>query len=138
MSSPKEAQQAAELTYTISELAAEFGITARAIRFYEDQDLLQPERDGIKRVYLRRDRGRLKLILRGKRVGFSLSDIGEMLALYDPNNESREQLKLTLGKSRDRLAILRRQRQDIDEVIAELEDGCRQISDLMETQTETS
>ncbi|MDE0943709.1 MAG: MerR family DNA-binding transcriptional regulator [Alphaproteobacteria bacterium] len=138
MSGPKEAQQAAELTYTISELAAEFGITARAIRFYEDQDLLQPERDGIKRVYLRRDRGRLKLILRGKRVGFSLSDIGEMLALYDPNNESREQLKLTLGKSRDRLAILRRQRQDIDEVIAELEDGCRQISDLMETQTETS
>ena len=76
--------------------------------------------------------------MRGKRVGFSLSDIGEMLALYDPNNESREQLKLTLGKSRDRLAILRRQRQDIDEVIAELEDGCRQISDLMETQTETS
>jgi DNA-binding transcriptional MerR regulator len=138
MSGPKEAQQAAELTYTISELAAEFGITARAIRFYEDQDLLQPERDGIKRVYLRRDRGRLKLILRGKRVGFSLSDIGEMLALYDPNNESREQLELTLGKSRDRLAILRRQRQDIDEVIAELEDGCRQISDLMETQTETS
>ena len=137
MSGPKETEPAAELTYTISELATEFGITARAIRFYEDRNLLQPGRNGINRVYARRDRGRLKLFLRGKRVGFSLADIGEMLDLYDPNDEGREQLRLTLGKSRERLAILHQQRRDIDEVIAELENNCRQISDQLEARTNT-
>ncbi|MDP6692158.1 MAG: MerR family DNA-binding transcriptional regulator [Alphaproteobacteria bacterium] len=127
------AEPTAEATYTISELAAEFGITARAIRFYEDKKLLQPERNGLNRVYDRRDRGRLQLILRGKRVGFSLSDISEMLDLYDPTGEGREQLQLTLAKSRERLEILEQQRRDIDEVIDELRDNCKQISASLKT-----
>ena len=126
------AEPTAELTYTISELAAEFGITARAIRFYEDKKLLAPARRGMNRVYGRRDRGRLQLILRGKRLGFSLSDISEMLDLYDPNDEGREQLKVTLGKVRGRLRTLEQQRRDIDEVIMELRDSCGQISDILE------
>ncbi len=118
----------AGLTYTISELAHEFGVTARTIRFYEDKNLLQPERNGLARIYGRRDRGRLKLILRGKRLGFSLSDIGEMLDLYDPHGEGREQLKVMLEKSKQRLAVLEQQRRDIDEVIEELQDNCDQIT----------
>ncbi|MDA1101429.1 MAG: MerR family DNA-binding transcriptional regulator [Proteobacteria bacterium] len=125
------AEPTAELTYTISELAAEFGVTARAIRFYEDKKMLEPERNGMSRVYGRRDRGRLRLILRGKRLGFSLSDIGEMLDLYDPNDAKQEQLKIILGKSLARLRALEQQRRDIDELILELRDNCGQISDLI-------
>ena len=137
MPGSNNAEPTAEATYTISQLAAEFGITARAIRFYEDKKLLQPERNGQNRVYGRRDRGRLQLILRGKRVGFSLSDISEMLDLYNPNDEGREQLKLTLEKSRDRLAVLQQQRRDIDEGIDELHHNCNQISQFLEKQTAT-
>ncbi len=134
MPGSNNAEPTAEATYTISQLAAEFGITARAIRFYEDKKLLQPGRNGQNRVYGRRDRGRLQLILRGKRVGFSLSDISEMLDLYDPNDEGQEQMKLTLAKSRERLAVLEQQRRDIDEVIDELRDSCRQISNFLDRQ----
>jgi DNA-binding transcriptional MerR regulator len=125
------AEPTAELTYTISELAAEFGVTARAIRFYEDKKMLEPGRDGMNRVYRRRDRGRLRLILRGKRLGFSLSDIGEMLDLYDPDDMEREQLKVILEKSLVRLRVLEQQRQDVDEVIMELRDNCRHIKNLL-------
>ncbi|MBT3534136.1 MAG: MerR family DNA-binding transcriptional regulator [Rhodospirillaceae bacterium] len=128
MSGSNVAEPTAELTYTISELASEFGVTARAIRFYEDKNLLQPRRNGTARIYERRDRGRLELILRGKRLGFSLSDISEMLDLYDPHGEGREQLKVTLAKSRQRLAALEQQRRDIDDVIEELRENCSQIS----------
>ncbi|MFP6774467.1 MAG: MerR family DNA-binding transcriptional regulator [Alphaproteobacteria bacterium] len=116
------------LTYTISQLAAEFGVTARTIRFYEDKKLLQPQRNGLARVYGRRDRGRLKLILRGKRLGFSLTDISEMLDLYDPHGEGREQLLVMLEKSRQRLAELEQQRTDIDDVIEELQKNCSLIT----------
>ncbi len=129
------AAPATGLTYTIGELAAEFGVTVRAIRFYEDKNLLEPARNGIHRVYARRDRGRLRLILRGKRLGFSLSDIREMLSLYDLNDDGREQLKVTLEKSLKRLKLLRQQRRDIDEVIGELQDSCGQINDLLEKKT---
>jgi DNA-binding transcriptional MerR regulator len=117
----------AEETYTITELAGEFGVTTRAIRFYEDKGLISPRRNGLNRVYSRRDRGRLKLVLRGKRLGFSLADIREMLDLYDVGDGQREQLKLMLVKVRERLSVLHRQREDIDDAIAELEDGQRQI-----------
>lgn len=120
------AQDAAE-TYTITELAEEFGITTRAIRFYEDKDLLHPQRHGLNRIYRRRDRARLQLILRGKRLGFSLADIKEMIDLYDLGDGQRAQLKVTLAKSQERLDSLRQQRRDIDEAIAELEEGCRQL-----------
>ncbi len=124
MPGPDVVEPSAELTYTISELASEFAITARAIRFYEDKNLLQPRRNGLARVYGRRDRGRLKLILRGKRLGFTLSDISEMLDLYDPHGEGRNQLRLAQAKINKRLAVLKQQRRDIDEVIGELQENC--------------
>ncbi|HZD26370.1 MAG TPA: MerR family DNA-binding transcriptional regulator [Alphaproteobacteria bacterium] len=118
-------------TFTITQLAEEFGITTRAIRFYEDKDLIHPERNGLNRIYSRRDRARLALILRGKRLGFSLAEVREMLDLYDVGDGQREQLKYTLRKSRERLETLRSQRRDIDDAIAELEEGCRQIEQVL-------
>lgn len=111
-------------TYTITELADEFQVTPRTIRFYEDKELIQPKRNGLNRVYNRRDRARLKLILRGKRLGFRLDDIKEMLDLYRHGDGQVEQLRVTLGKSRERIEVLERQRRDIDQVLKELEEGC--------------
>ncbi|MDP6567966.1 MAG: MerR family DNA-binding transcriptional regulator [Alphaproteobacteria bacterium] len=131
MPSPGIAEQGASDTFTITELASEFGITPRAIRFYEDKELLSPGRNGLNRIYTRRDRARLRLILRGKRLGFSLSDIGEMLDLYDVDGDQREQMRMTLRKSRERLKALRQQRRDIDDAIGELQDACRQIEAML-------
>lgn len=113
--------------YSITALAEEFSVTPRAIRFYEDKGMLHPQRVGLNRIYGRRDRARLKLILRGKRLGFSLSDIREMLDLYDLGDGQVEQLRVTLRKSRERLAALERQRRDLEEAIAELKNACRHI-----------
>ncbi len=113
--------------FTITELAEEFGVTARAIRFYEDKKLIHPERRGMNRIYGRRDRARLKLILRGKRLGFSLSDIKEMLDLYDRDDGQVEQLRVTLKKGLGRLEALRQQRRDIEEAITELEQAAEDI-----------
>ena len=110
--------------YSITALAEEFAVTPRAIRFYEDKGLLTPQRVGLNRIYGRRDRARLALILRGKRLGFSLSDIREMLDLYDLGDGQIEQMRLTLRKSRERLATLERQRRDLDEAIGELKAAC--------------
>ncbi len=120
-----------EKTFTITDLAEEFGITPRTIRFYEDQDLLAPARSGMNRVYSRRDRGRLILILRGKRVGFSLKEIKEMLDLYDLGDGQVKQARFLIKKSRDRIADLKRQRRDIDEAIAQLESNCRSAEKLL-------
>ncbi len=114
-------------TFSIAELAAEFGVTARAIRFYEDKDLLAPQRQGMNRIYTRRDRARLALILRGKRLGFRLSDIRDMLDLYDLGDGQVEQMQFTIDRSRDRIAELERQRQDVDQAIRELKDIVRAI-----------
>jgi len=114
-------------TFTITELAEEFSITSRSIRFYEDKGLVHPQRNGTARVYNRRDRGRLILILRGKRLGFSLAEIQEMLDLYDHSDDRVEQLKTMLRRSRERLDALAQQRRDIDNTTAELQDACRQI-----------
>lgn len=118
-------------TYTITELSEEFGITPRTIRFYEDKDLIRPRRNGMNRVYSRRDRARLLLILRGKRLGFSLADIREMLDLYDIGDGQVEQLRTMLRKSRERIASLEAQRRDIDDAIAELTTGCGQIEAVL-------
>jgi len=107
-------------TFTITDLATEFNVTARAIRFYEDKKLLRPTRQGLNRIYSRRDRARLMLILRGKRLGFALSEIREMLDLYDLGDGQVEQLRTTLKRSRERLAVLEDQRRDINEAIREL------------------
>lgn len=110
--------------YTISELAREFSVTPRALRFYEDKGLLSPTRDGLNRVYSSSDRARLKLILQGKSVGFSLSDIREMLDLYKLDGH-RAQLKLAMKKSRDQVRLLNKQKADIEGSLGSLNDGIK-------------
>ena len=106
--------------FTIGELAAEFSLSPRAIRFYEDQGLLSPSRAGTTRVYTRRDRARLQLILRGKRLGFSLADIREFLGLYDADLGRHRQMAMTLERTRARIAELEIQLQDITVTLSEL------------------
>ena len=114
--------------YSISDLAGEFGITPRTIRFYEDHDLLAPKRDGQKRIYTRHDRGRLAWVLRAKRVGFSLSEISNMLDLYDLDDDRSQQRHVTLEMCRTQLQSLEAQRHDLDATIEELSIFC----DLLE------
>ena len=108
-------------TYGIGELAEEFGVTLRTIRFYEDHRLLRPLREGQRRVYREGDRVRLKLILRGKRLGFSLAEIAEILALYDRPKGEAKQLRFLLDKIAARRAELMAKRRDIDASLKDLE-----------------
>jgi DNA-binding transcriptional MerR regulator len=107
-------------TYSIGALAREFDVTPRAIRFYEDEGLIAPERSGGRRVYGKREYVRLKLILRGKRLGFSLAEVREMLELYDSAPDERPQLQKFLDALSARRAQLESQRRDIDEVLGEI------------------
>ena len=106
--------------FTIGELCEEYGVTARALRFYEDEALIGPERRGTQRLYSERDRARLAWILRGKRVGLSLSEIKELLDLYDLGDGRETQRLKTIERCREKVDQLRRQRLDIDATIEEL------------------
>ena len=114
-------------TYTIRQLCLEFKCTPRALRFYEDKGLISPARDGMNRVYSHKDRGRLQLILRGKRVGLSLSEIGEILDLYELDDGGATQNAKSLLKFRERIVALEAQRADIEQAITELRRGCDEL-----------
>ena len=107
--------------FSISELAREFDVTPRAIRFYEDQGLLAPRREGQRRIYTPRDRTRLKLTLRGKRLGLSLSEIRELIDMYEPGRDARPQLQRFLALLESHKAGLLQQRTDIEAQLAELQ-----------------
>ena len=108
-------------TYSISDLAREFALTTRAIRFYEDVGLVTPRRNGRARIYGERERVRIKLILRGKRLGLALAEIRELLDLYEVAHNERAQLSKFLAMLSDRRARLLQQKEDIDAVLAEID-----------------
>ncbi|NIJ42910.1 DNA-binding transcriptional MerR regulator [Parvibaculum indicum] len=116
-------------TFSITQLAEEFGLTTRAIRFYEDKGLLSPERQGQTRVYHPRDRARLILIVRGKNVGLALTEIKEILDHYDPTEGCETQDRIALEKFRKRITSLERQRDEIGLQVATLQEACRRLEE---------
>ena len=114
--------------YSIAELAREFGITARTMRFYEDEGLIKPRRQGLTRLYSAHDRMRLSWILRGKRLGFSLAEIKELLDLYQVDRTGVQQLRELLRRSRLHITDLEKKRRDLDQHIDEFKDVETQVS----------
>ena len=121
-------------TFGIADLAREFDVTTRTIRFYEDRGLIEPTRDGQRRVYTPRDRVRLRLIMRGKRLGFSLDEIRQMIDLYDVGPGEIAQLRLFIAKIRERRALLELQQQDIVILLAEMDGIEEQCASLLAEQ----
>lgn len=131
VSAPRPAERPKDVrTYTITELAQEFDITPRAIRFYEDVGLLTPERAGRNRVYTLRDRTRLKLTLRGKRLGLSLQEVRRLVDMYESPSDTEQQLRAFLQVLAEHRELLERQREDIEVTLAEIgqhEERCRRM-----------
>ena len=132
MSNTVPLSAAAARTYSISELAREFGLTPRALRFYEDKDMLHPARDGMTRVYSNRDRARVQLIVRGKRIGLPLNDIRDLLDLYDLGDGQRAQMQASLIRFRNHMLELQTQREDIETAMDELEKGISWLEKQLE------
>lgn len=118
-------------TYTISDLAQEFDVTTRTLRHYEDEGLVTPAREGLNRIYSHRDRVRLKLALRGKRLGFSLSELRELFELYDLANDERKQLEEFAVKLERRRAQLEQQREDVEVMLNEINFFANQCQRLL-------
>lgn len=121
----------AKTVYSIGDLAREFGVTLRTLRFYEDRGLIHPRRRGTTRLYGRRDRARLKLVLMGKRVGFSLEEIKSMLNLYDLRDGQVTQMRVALDKFREQIAHLETQKRDIEQAIEELQRTVEIVSGIL-------
>ena len=119
------------MTYTITELAQEFGVTTRTIRHYENEGLLTPQRKGLARIFSVRDRVRLKLALRGKRLGFTLQEIKELFDLYDLSKDERKQLEAFLTKLEKRKTLLEQQREDVEVMLQEVEFFAAQCRKLL-------
>lgn len=131
MNVSNSAQGSRDRTYSISQLCREFDVTPRTLRFYEQKGLLSPARRGWTRIFNYRDRARLQLILRGKRVGFSLDEIKDLLELYNLRDGQLTQLSVASIKMRDRLEALKKQRTEIDDTIADLERTCEIVDGML-------
>lgn len=118
-------------TRTIRQMCDAFDVTPRTLRFYEAKELLFPIRDGQKRLFTRRDRARLKLILRGKRFGFSLEEIRQLLDLYDTGDQQYTQMKETLALAQERLEAMEAQREELDHAITDLRDQMEWVSNVL-------
>jgi DNA-binding transcriptional MerR regulator len=120
-------------TYSISELSKEFDVTTRAIRLYEESGLLAPERDGSKRIYQDRDKVRLQLIMRGKRIGFTLAQVKEMFDLYDskPVEGEKKQIIYLLEVMEQRLEVLRLQREELELAVVDIESVCERARETL-------
>ena len=129
MADPKQAH--GDLLITVTELAAELGVTARTLRFYEDRGLVSPRRIGTTRAYSARDRARMVLILRGKRLGFSLREIAEYLDLYDTDKTGTEQLRALEKAVANRIGLLEEQRKALTQTLSELHEIARQTKQML-------
>ena len=118
-------------SFSIRDLTKEFAVSARTLRFYEEKGLVSPRRDGQERIYSRRDRARLKYVVMGKCVGFSLEEIREMLDLYDLGDRQVTQLRVALGKIDERIGRLERQKAEIDRAVAELAHARKMIEGML-------
>jgi DNA-binding transcriptional MerR regulator len=128
---PQVGQDSGREQFSIRDLTREFGVTARTLRFYEEKGLIEPKRAGQDRLYSRRDRARLKYVLMGKCVGFSLEEIRDMLDLYDLGDGQVTQLKVAHERFHEQIERLERQRRDIDRALAELERARAVVGDML-------
>lgn len=123
MANATELPDGADDYLRIGDMAREFGVTLRTLRFYEDKGLIQPRREGNTRLYTHRDVARLKLIMLGRKVGFSLREVKQMMDLYDPRGSNTKQLRTVIEKSERQLVRLEKQRAAIDEAVSDLKDA---------------